>query len=447
MTTNALAVNEPQKTAIAVAPPNFAQPKTLAEVREVAEVLLASKFFKDVNSAAQACVKMIAGMALGYDAVTSMNAFHIIEGKITPTAGEISARIKRSGTYRFKSWFVDATGAKVDPTQPDSAVNGAVVQIYEKWDDTWEPLEPSVFTRQDAITASLASKDVWKKYFRNMSHSRALTNAARWHCADVFGGPVYTPEELGADVGFVDGEMVVIDKDQTLQIPKDPTPTKIMNVDQLKAAYIDARKLRPDLPEDIKDWAEANIAGYKKDRPPTKKMALEMATIVETMLAEGGTVAEAVQGELLDPEPDTDIAKQKRAEQRPPVAHDDAPAIQAAIDTAEQTGANITAPPPKRGAPISPKTRSAIFGLLGEFDVGVALDNTEAEKEKARKERLEYVESLLGLDRRLMTFNDLSEEQGDWVKRRLQDLLFCVACRAKVGIGRPHDASCPEREQ
>jgi hypothetical protein len=36
-----------------------------------------------------------------------------------------------------------------------------------------------------------------------MLFARAMSNGARWHCPDIFGGPIYTPEELGVEV---DGE-------------------------------------------------------------------------------------------------------------------------------------------------------------------------------------------------------------------------------------------------
>jgi hypothetical protein len=86
-----------------------------------------------------------------------------------------------------------------------------------------EALTPtSVFTIEDARAADLiAGKNghTWKKYARNMLFARALTNGARWHCADVFGGPVYTPEEMGA---AVDGEGEVIDIKRLPPEPESP---------------------------------------------------------------------------------------------------------------------------------------------------------------------------------------------------------------------------------
>jgi hypothetical protein len=40
-----------------------------------------------------------------------------------------------------------------------------------------------------------------------MLYARALSNGAKWYCPDVFGGPIYTPDELGAVVDGETGEL------------------------------------------------------------------------------------------------------------------------------------------------------------------------------------------------------------------------------------------------
>ena len=179
---------------------------SLPELRQVGEIMFASGMFRDLKSVQQAMVKLLAGAELGYGPFQSLRAFHVIEGKPVETSGEITARIKRSGRYRMESYFTNASGDKLDPIRTKaSETHGCVVLISEKRDGGWFTLEPAVFTKDDAATAGLLGKDVWKKYLRNMLFSRALTNAARFHCADIFGGPIYTPEELGASV-TMDGE-------------------------------------------------------------------------------------------------------------------------------------------------------------------------------------------------------------------------------------------------
>ena len=48
---------------------------------------------------------------------------------------------------------------------------------------------------------------MYKGFARNMLFARAMSNGARWFTPDVFGGPVYTPDELGAEVNE-QGEVV-----------------------------------------------------------------------------------------------------------------------------------------------------------------------------------------------------------------------------------------------
>jgi len=174
---------------------------SLSELKQIGEIMFASGMFRDLKSIPQAMVKLLAGAELGYGPFQSLRAFHVIEGKPVETSGEITARIKRSGKYRLESYFIDAAGKHLDPIKTKaSETNGCVVQIFERLDGGWHELEPTVFTKEDAATAGLLSKDVWKKYLRDMLFARALTAAARRHCADIFGGPIYGPEELGAEV-------------------------------------------------------------------------------------------------------------------------------------------------------------------------------------------------------------------------------------------------------
>jgi hypothetical protein len=71
------------------------------------------------------------------------------------------------------------------------------IEFRERNGDKWEIIGSSEFTAQDARAAGTKNMD---KYARNMLFARAMSNGARWYCPDIFGGPVYTPEEMGATV-------------------------------------------------------------------------------------------------------------------------------------------------------------------------------------------------------------------------------------------------------
>jgi hypothetical protein len=222
----ALAIRDSEPTAVAIGehkPLRYSLP----ELRQLGEVMFSSGMFKDLRSSQQAMVKLLAGAELGYGPFQSLRAFHVIEGKPVETSGEVTARIKRSGKYRMEAYFIAADGERLDPVRSKaSETHGCVVLISEKRDAEWFNLEPSVFTKDDAATAGLLGKDVWKKYLRNMLFSRALTNAARFHCADIFGGPIYGPEELGQSVTIDSEGNETIDATPPRQPTKAAPPTQ-----------------------------------------------------------------------------------------------------------------------------------------------------------------------------------------------------------------------------
>jgi hypothetical protein len=63
----------------------------------------------------------------------------------------------------------------------------------------------SRFTAKDAQAAGTQNM---AKFARNMLFARAMSNGAKWYTPDIFGGPVYTPEEMGATVDGETGEVI-----------------------------------------------------------------------------------------------------------------------------------------------------------------------------------------------------------------------------------------------
>lgn len=140
-----------------------------------------SGVFAGMN-AEQSLVKIHAGRALGIDPVTSLSNIHLVQGKITLGATVVGALIKRSGKYNYR--IVQHTNDICE------------LMFLEYFDGKWSEVGPSTFTIEDAKQAGVLNKPVWKNFPRNMLFARALTNGARWFTPDVFGGPVYTSEEL-----------------------------------------------------------------------------------------------------------------------------------------------------------------------------------------------------------------------------------------------------------
>lgn len=165
------------------------QLRTLDDVMRLGQAFARSGYFQDARDASQCVAKIIAGAELGFGPMASMTGIHVINGKPSLSANLIAAAIKRSGRYNFK--VLDLTEKRCE------------IEFYEDG----EVLTPtSEFTIEDAKKAGLmngGNRGSWEKYPRNMLFARALSNGAKWHCADIFGGPVYVPEEMGA---IVDGD-------------------------------------------------------------------------------------------------------------------------------------------------------------------------------------------------------------------------------------------------
>ncbi len=165
-------------------------PQSLADTMKLGELLAQSGFFSDTRGAAQAVTKMLAGQELGFPPIASMTGVYIVKGRVTLSAQLMAAAIKRSGRYDYRV--------------RDHSDEACTVDFLEHG----ESVGTSTFTIAEAQRAGLAGGESWKKYPRNMLFARALSNGAKWHCPDVFGGPIYTPDELGADVDGETGEVL-----------------------------------------------------------------------------------------------------------------------------------------------------------------------------------------------------------------------------------------------
>jgi hypothetical protein len=184
---------------------NGDQRMVAADPIKLGEVLAASGYFEDAADAAKAAVKVMAGQELGFGPIASMTGVHIIEGKPSVGANLLAALVKRSKTYRYEV-----------RTLTDQECS---IAIFEKRGGKWVELSPtSDFSIKDAERIkfrskgnwrSLTEKANWRFYPRNMLFARALSNAVTFHCPDLTSGaPIYTPDELGAEVDGATGEIV-----------------------------------------------------------------------------------------------------------------------------------------------------------------------------------------------------------------------------------------------
>lgn len=203
---------------------------TVRDTMDMATHFAKSKLFKDAADVAKAFVKIQAGQELGIPPVAAMSGIHVIEGKPSLGANLIAGRIKASGKYDYRI-------AKLDAKE-------CAITFFEGG----EPIGASTFTMEDAGKVQykkdgkmqpLPTKYNWRQYPRNMLFARAISNGARWYCPDIFSGPVYTPDELGADVEIIDVTPKAVE----------PEPTEV------RYDWIDTDKTRKAF------WARCNELG------------------------------------------------------------------------------------------------------------------------------------------------------------------------------------------
>lgn len=148
------------------------------DIQTLGDVLAKSGFFQDTRQAAQAIVKVLAGQELGFGPVASMTGINIIKGRVTISANLMAAAVKRAGKYNYRVIEMSDEACELEFFEAGQSVG------------------TSRFTTDDAQRAGLTGEN-WRKYPKNMLFARAMSNGAKWFAPDVFGGSMYTPEELG----------------------------------------------------------------------------------------------------------------------------------------------------------------------------------------------------------------------------------------------------------
>lgn len=154
-------------------------------------LLARSNYFQDAKDAGQAIVKVLAGREIGLGPIASMTGIYVINGRVAFGANVMAAALKRTGRYTYR---IVEHSDKV-----------CRIEFREHDGKGWVVVGESAFTIEDAKKAGTKNLD---KFPRNMLFARAMSNGVRWYAPDVFAGaPVYTPEELGADVNE-DGDVI-----------------------------------------------------------------------------------------------------------------------------------------------------------------------------------------------------------------------------------------------
>lgn len=163
------------------------------DMQRIGRALAECGYYKDVRDVAQACAKLLAGQELGLTLMETLTGLRFVEGKIEMAPHLMAARINRLAEqgYSYKvEWIGDLD--ELDD-EGDPIVTGCKIRYFRHDVE----LGISKFTLADAMRASLATKDNYKKYGRNMYYARAMSNGVKWYMSEVVGGgQVYVIGEI-----------------------------------------------------------------------------------------------------------------------------------------------------------------------------------------------------------------------------------------------------------
>ena len=206
------------------------------DLGRVGMMLAKSGYFIDATDAAQASVKVLAGMEMGFGAFSSMTGIHLIKGKPTVGANLMAAAVKASPKYDYRVLKME-----------DDEV---CIEFFERVNGKLESIGKSKFDVRDAQKAGTQNMG---KFPRNMLFARAISNGIKWYCPDVFNGSTtYVPEELGVEVD--DEGNVKIENDGTIKLNP-----------QIEPAIIEAEAVPVNENKDIKKEQKLHALNYPGD--------------------------------------------------------------------------------------------------------------------------------------------------------------------------------------
>ena len=249
--------------------------QTVDDLGRIGKMMAVSGYFQDARDAAQASVKVMAGMEMGFGPFASMTGIHIIQGRPAVGANLMASAVKSNPKYDYRVREMSAEVCKIE--------------FFEVIAGHRESIGVSEFTMTDAKKAGVKNID---KFPRNMLFARAMSNGIRWFCPDVFAGnPTYTPEELGAPV---DEEGNVI----TVEAPTAEEPLAVVKPAPSfdEAAFLDKF---PGVPAELIIPIDADKANATEDSEgipysmiPTQDLRNRLNALVKSLRNNGLTEAD-----------------------------------------------------------------------------------------------------------------------------------------------------------
>jgi hypothetical protein len=138
----------------------------------------------------QTLAKLVFGRDLGLSATAALTGIHIVEGK-----PEISANVQA----QMVKTYVGPAGERYDYRVDELTAEACAITFFRRrrGDEEWEVLGQSTYSIDDATTAGLNNKPVWKKHPKNMLFARCVSDGVAFYCPEVTNGiRVYSEGEI-----------------------------------------------------------------------------------------------------------------------------------------------------------------------------------------------------------------------------------------------------------
>jgi hypothetical protein len=168
----------PDNTQLTVENSRFPTANNWSAIMEISKHLSESKALPTcIQNASQLTMVLLAGKEAGMGAMESLNAYYIVNGKITIYGQATLVQLKRAG-YKVKWGECDDKSATVTITTPDGTDSNT-----------------ETFTMAEAVKSGNTGKDVWQKHAKSMIRWKALAANIRFFCPEVLNG-YYVREDL-----------------------------------------------------------------------------------------------------------------------------------------------------------------------------------------------------------------------------------------------------------
>lgn len=209
------------------------EPRDFNELGRLAQAVVRSGLApSSVKKPEDALIILMSGAELGLTAMQSLRSIHVIQGRPTLSADLMVALVRRSPLCEYFK-LLELNNRRC---------------VYEAKRVDGDPVRYE-FTWEDAQRAGLTSRDMWKKYPKNMLRARCASALARAEYPELMVG-IYDPDELAPEV---------VEARKPSPAPSSPQPEASVHAEIIDADFEEAEPAPPP-PKEPVDWTQTDQA-------------------------------------------------------------------------------------------------------------------------------------------------------------------------------------------